>query len=388
MEYLLNSDERRMLEEVRQFIKEEATPELREEAHRLEFIFGGEEARKFFKKFGAKGWLCPCWPKEYGGLEASEMFMYAVRNEMAYEGLPYHFAGAHMVGPSILRIGSEKHKKKFLPKLAGGEMEICVGYSEPSAGSDLVSLEMQAVDKGDHFLVNGQKTFNTHAHVSEYHWLAVRTDPAAPKHKGISLLLVDLKSPGITIGPLISMANTRTNEVYYDNVKVPKENLVGELNCGFKYIMSALDFERMFPYGNYQKFFENLVDYVKTETRNGKPLSKDPLVRQKIAELASELEVIKHLYYRLAHILDQGEIPNYQTSMEKIVLCTFEQKLANAALDIIGPLGQLKHGSKHEVLDGMAEWQYRFTVVETIVAGTNEIQRNIMAQRGLGLPRG
>jgi len=387
MELYLNSEEQKVLAEVRQFLKEEVTPELREESHHLEYIYGGEEGRKFIKKFAKNGWLTPCWPKELGGLGSSEKLMYAIRNEMAYARTPIHFAGAHMAGPSILRYGSEEMKKEYLPRLSSGEIEFALGYSEPAAGSDLMGLEMHAVEQDDYFIVNGQKTFNTHAHVADYHWLAVRTNLEGPKHKGISILIVDLKSPGITVRPMTTMADTRTNEVFYDNVKVPRKNLVGELNSGFKYIMAALDFERMFPFGHYKKFYEDLVAYTKTATRNGKPLAKDPLIRQKLAQHEIELQVISHLYFHLAHMLDNGKIPNYQASMEKNFLCEFEQRLANTAMEILGKLGQLKTGSKHAILDGLPEWLYRWTIIETIYGGTAEIQRNIMAQRGLGLPR-
>lgn len=387
MRPILNHEEQQILEEVRRFLEAEVTPELLEESHHLEYIYGGQEGRKFVQKFAPKGWLTPCWPKEFGGLETSEMLMYAIRNEMAYHRVPIHFAGAHMAGPSILRYGNEEMKKEYLPRLARGEIEFALGYSEPAAGSDLMGLEMNAVDKGDHFLVNGQKTFNTHAHVADYHWLAVRTNLEGPKHKGISILIVDLKTPGITVRPMITMAGTRTNEVFYDNVKVPRHNLVGEINSGFKYIMAALDFERMFPWGHYKRFFEELLEYTKTATRNGKPLAKDPLVRQKLAQHEIDLEVIQHLYFNLAHLLDQGKIPNYQASMEKNFLSEFEQRLSNTAMEILGPMGQLKTGSKHAVLNGFPEWLYRWTVIETIYGGSAEIQRNIMAQRGLGLPR-
>ncbi|ABB32426.1 acyl-CoA dehydrogenase [Geobacter metallireducens GS-15] len=387
MEIELNSRESAILEEVRRFLKSEVTPELLAESHHLEYIYGGEEGRKFVRKFAANGWLTPCWPEEYGGLNSSEMLMYAIRNEMAYARVPIHFAGAHMAGPSILRYGNDDLKKNYLLRLASGEIEFALGYSEPAAGSDLMGLEMRAADKGDHLIVNGQKTFNTHAHVADYHWLAVRTNLEGPKHKGISILIVDLKSPGITIRPMITMAGTRTNEVFYDDVVVPRANLVGEINSGFKYIMAALDFERMFPFGHYKKFYEDLVAYLKTVTRNGMPLTKDPLVRQKLAQLEIELEIIHHLYFQLAHMLDNGKIPNYQASMEKNFLTDFEQRLANTALEILGARGQLREGANGAILDGLPEWLYRWTVIETIYGGTAEIQRNIMAQRGLGLPR-
>ena len=208
MDFSFTEKEKQLVEDVRRFIAKESSPELLKESLEAEYIPGGPLSNRFFRKFGAKGWLAPSWPKKYGGLEYSEMMTYIIRNELSYAGLPYHHAGAHMAGPFLMRCGSDELKDVFLPRLAQGEIEFCVGLSEPGAGSDLVSLEMRAEDRGDHFLVNGQKIFNTHAHVAQYHWVAVRTDPDAPKHKGISTLIVDLDSPGITIRPLISMAGT------------------------------------------------------------------------------------------------------------------------------------------------------------------------------------
>jgi alkylation response protein AidB-like acyl-CoA dehydrogenase len=384
----LTREEQKIIEEVRGFIALEKTPALLEESHALEYIYGGKEGRKFIRKFAANGWLVPGWPKKYGGLELSETVTYLIRNEMAYAKVPFQFAGAHMTGPSILRYGSDAIKDKFLKPLALGKYEFALGYSEPSAGSDLMSLEMAAEDKGDHFLVNGQKTFNTHAHVADYHWLAVRTDQNAPRHKGISILIVDLKSEGITIRPMISLAGTRTNEVYYDKVKVPKENLVGEMNMGFKYIMVALDFERMFPYGHYKKLLEDLVAYARETRVDGRLLSRDPLVRQKLAQLQIELDVLELAYYQLAYILDNGKIPNFQSSMEKTFFSEWAQRLANTGMELLGNGAQVKMGDRYAALKGMVDYVYRFTVIESIYGGTSEIQRNIMAQRGLGLPRG
>jgi alkylation response protein AidB-like acyl-CoA dehydrogenase len=247
---------------------------------------------------------------------------------------------------------------------------------------------MRAEVKGDHFLLNGQKMFNTNCHVAEYHWLAVRTnsDPNIPKHRGISLMIVDMKSPGITIRPMITMAGWRTNEVFYDNVKVPKENLVGELDRGFYYIMAALDFERMSPVGLYRRLFEELMEYTKETKINGKPLSKNPVIRQKLAEVAIELEAAQLLYYRLAYLLDRGEVTNYQASMQKVFITESGQHLTNIGMQIMGYYGQLEQDSKWAPLQGKMQYFYRDSIVGTIYGGTSEIQRNVIALRGLGLP--
>ncbi|MDY7032578.1 MAG: acyl-CoA dehydrogenase family protein [Thermodesulfobacteriota bacterium] len=387
MDFEFNREEQELLEEVRDFIKKESTPEMLKETEEQGDIYGAPEGRKIIQKMAAKGWLTPTWAKEYGGLEASETVAYMIREEMGYNGLPFGFVAAHMAGPTILRFGSDEMKKAWLPRIASGELEFALGYTEPQAGSDLSALSMRAEDKGDHFILNGTKLFNTSCHIADCHWLACRTGFDGPRHKGVSMMIVDLKSPGITIGPLITMAGWRTNEVFYEDVRVPKENLVGEKNKGFYYLMAALDFERMFPLGRYSRLFDEIVAYTKETVVNGEPLSKKTIIRQRLAQLSIEIEVTRLLYYQLAHILDKGGIPNYQSSMEKTFATELAQRIANMGMDILGLYGQLKDESKWAQLRGKVEKYYRTSIVETIYAGTSEIQRNIIAQRGLGLPR-
>ncbi|OIP31675.1 MAG: hypothetical protein AUK23_06200 [Deltaproteobacteria bacterium CG2_30_43_15] len=387
MDFEFTKEEKALQEEVREFIKKESTPEMLKETEDMGDIYGAPEGRKIIQKMAAKGWLTPTWPKEYGGLGVSDVASYMIREEMGYHGLPFGFVAAHMAGPTILRFGSDEMKKKWLPRIASGELEFALGYTEPQAGSDLSALNLRAEDKGDYFLLNGTKLFNTSCHIADCHWLACRTDFDVAKHKGVSMMIVDLKSPGITISPLITMAGWRTNEVVYEDVRVPKENLVGEKNKGFYYLMAALDFERMFPLGRYRRVFDELVEYTKETIVDGKAMSKDPLIRQKLAQLSTEIEVTRLLYYQLAHILDKGGIPNYQSSMEKTFATECAQRIVNVGMDVLGLYGQLKEGSKWAQLKGKVEKFYRTSIVETIYAGTSEIQRNIIAQRGLKLPR-
>ena len=387
MNFEFTTEELEMKKKVVDFIKKESTPAIVKESESHGDIYGAPEGRKIVQKMAAKGWLTPTWPKKYGGMEASEVIGYMIREEMGYYGLPFGFIAAHMAGPTILRFASDEMKEKWLPRISSGELEFALGYTEPQAGSDLSALMMEAKDMGDHFLVNGTKLFNTSCHIADYHWLAARTDFDAPRHKGVSMMIVDLKSPGITINPMITMASWQTNEVSYVNVKVPKENLVGAKNKGFYYLMAALDFERMFPLGRYRKLFDDIVDYAKETIIGGKPLAKDPVIRQEIAQVAIEMEATTLLYYELAHILDKGDIPNYQSSMEKTFATETAQRITNLGMDILGLYGQLKDDSKHAKLQGRVEHSYRTSVVETIYAGTSEIQRNIIATKGLGLPR-
>jgi 3-oxocholest-4-en-26-oyl-CoA dehydrogenase alpha subunit len=386
MDFEFRPEEKRVLQEVRRFIQAESTPEMLEETLSIGNCYGGKLGRQFIRKFAANGWLVPNWPEAYGGLGASAMLTFAMRDEMAYGRVPCIFVAAHMAGPTILHVGSDEMKEEWLPRIAKGEVEFALGYTEPAAGSDLSNVNLRAVDKGDHFVLNGQKTFNTHSHVADYHWLACRTDFDAKKHKGVSMMIVDFKSPGITVRPMVTLAGWQTNEVYYDEVVVPKKSLVGEMNKGFYYLMAALDYERMFPSGGYQRLFEEVVEYARQTIVGGRPLSKNPLVRQKLAQAATELEAGRLLYYSLAHILDSGQIPNYQSSMQKIFATETAQRLTNSFMEIMGLYGQLKRGSKWAAMEGRVEHFNRWSIVETIYGGTNEIQRNIIALRGLGLP--
>ncbi|TAK28874.1 MAG: acyl-CoA dehydrogenase [Chloroflexota bacterium] len=386
MDFGFTEDQQRLRAEVRAFVRKEATPEVIEETY---WEAGwGLKSREFLKKAGARGWLTPTWPKRYGGLESSHVEDLIIAEEMSYTGArPPGLVGASMAGPTILRFGSEEQKAEWLPRIARGEIEFALGYTEPQAGSDLAALDIRAVEDGDDFVINGMKTFNTSSHFADYHWLGARTDPDAPKHKGVSLFIVDFKSPGITIRPLWTMAGWRTNEVYYDNVRVPKKNLVGTRGRGFQQIAVALDFERMFPVGPLQRLLDELIGYVKEAKAHGKPLADGEIVRHQLAEMAAEVEVCRLFGFRLAWVLDQGRVPNYESAMAKVFQTEAMNKLTHTAMKVLGPFGQLQRSSKWVPIDGMAEYHHRWQVVETIYAGTSEIMRNIIAQRGLGLPR-
>jgi 3-oxocholest-4-en-26-oyl-CoA dehydrogenase alpha subunit len=382
MDFEFSQQEENFRQEVRKFFISER--KVVDEARR-EWDSGqgfGPYCWEILQKIGAKGWLCPTWPKKYGGLELSYIYRYIIQEQMHYFTNIYATVSAGMAGPIILKQGSEQQKNEYLLRIARGEIEFALGYTEPQAGSDLAALEIRAEDKGDHFLMNGQKMFNTRSHYAQYHWLGARTDATVAKHRGISLFIVDLKTPGITISPDWTVGNMRTNQVFYDDVKVPKEAMVGEKNRGFYYILEALDYERISTAAGLERDFQELVDYIK-ENGDG----KDPLIRQKIAESAIDIETVKLLSYRVAWMLNSGKVPNYEASMLKMVVTESEQRLVNTAMQILGPYGQLKEGSKWAPLNGKFEWRYRDSLEALVTRGTSEIMRNIIAQRGLGLPR-
>lgn len=390
MNFSFTKEEEAIRQELIDFLSKEVTPEV--VAQQKKFYFGFNMwdpiTSKIIKKIGERGWLVPHWPKEYGGLGSSHKLTLLIHDEIAYFRLPALFNAALLCAPIIMKEGSKEIKEEFLRPIARGEIEFAMGYSEPEAGSDLAALQLRAVDKGDYFLLNGQKIFSSAARCAKYHFLAARTDWENPKkHQGISLFIVDLSSPGITISPMETMGDSSSNEVFYDDVKVPKKYLVGQLNHGFYYLMSSLDMERLYDIGWWRRLFDDLLEYTKQEKRNGEPLGENVLVRQKLAQLATEVEVARLLYYHVACILDKGGVPTTEASMEKLFVSELAQRISNVGMQIMGLYGQLKGESKLAPAGGDIELHYRRTVGDTIGAGTSEIQKILIAQRGLGLPR-
>jgi 3-oxocholest-4-en-26-oyl-CoA dehydrogenase alpha subunit len=382
MDFNFSSEENKFREEVINYFSEQSI--LAEEA-KNEWDSGqgfGPACWSILKKIGAKGWLCPTWPKKYGGLGFPYMYRYIIQEQMHRFTNIYSSVGAGMAGPIILKHGSEKQKNKYLLPIAKGECEFALGYSEPEAGSDLASLTIHAEDMGKYFIIDGQKMFNTRAHYAQYHWLGARTKETLPKYRGISLFIVDLKTPGITISPYFTVGGTRTNGLFYDKVKVPKEALVGEKNRGFYYILEALAYERISTVAGIENDFSEIIDYVKK-----KKLNKNQLVRNRLAELAIDIESAKLLALKVAWMLNIGKIPSHEAAMLKIMVSETEQRLISTAMKILGPYGQIQKGSRWSQLNGKIEWRYRDSLEELIVRGTSEILRTVIAERGLKLPR-
>ena len=386
MDFSFTEEEERFRREVREFLQLEVTEELIAETEAN--VGFGPQTWAFMKKLGAKGWLAPALPKEYGGMGANHTQRLILTDELLYHrAVPITLCAANIVAPTLMLYGNDEQQREYLPRIACGEIEFALGYSEPNAGSDLAALEIAAVEGGDDFLLNGHKIFNTGTHYAHYVWMAARTDPSLPKHKGISLLIVDAKSPGISIRPLWTMDGERTNEVFYENVRVPRKNLVGEKNRGFYYIATALAFERNFPIGLIRRTFEELVDYARETTRLSKALIKDPLVRQDLAQLKVEIEVAHLLSYRVAWMTDKKIVPEWEAPMIKLFGTELMHRLGNTGIQIMGLYGMLEEPSKWVPLKGRIEHIYRHASRRTISAGTSEIMRNTIALRGQRLPR-
>jgi alkylation response protein AidB-like acyl-CoA dehydrogenase len=350
-------------------------------------------AREFQRKLGRKGWLAPAYPKEYGGLELSHMKRLMLAEELAYNRTPISIEEeitVNWVGPSIMLFGTEKQKKEYLTKIAKGEIIFCLGYSEPNAGSDLASLQTRAAEVGDEYVINGQKTWCSYGHLADYCWIAARTDPGASRHEGISIFIVDMKTPGITVRPLINILNRHSfNEVFFDDVRIPKENLVGQKNKGWYQLVIALDLERSsigYAAGN-QRIIEELVNYVKETRRTGEPLAKDPLMRNELAQLVVENEVARMMAYRIAWMFSKGLHPSHESSMSMVFVSEVMRRTANAGMRILGHYGELDRDSKWVVMNARMMRMCLSSLSIGVGGGSNEIQRNIIAMRGLGLPR-
>jgi len=389
MEFRFTKEEEEFRQVIRQFFQSqsELIEKVRQEAD--SGAGWGQWTWEFMQKTGTKGYLAPSWPKEYGGLGSSHMKRYIVSEEMGYfVGRAALGIGVGMAGPVILMFGSEEQKKTYLPRIAGGEIEFALGYTEPEAGSDLASLEIRAARDGDYYIMNGQKVFSTAAHYAQYHWLAARTDPDAAKHRGISMFIVNLDSPGITIRPYITIGKMRTNEVFYDDVKVPNDRLVGEENRGWKYLVTALSFERTWFAGENMYDFDQILDYIRNTEYNGKPLADDPVVRQDIAQIATELEVNRLYGLRVACMLNRGNVPTYEAAMAKMFGSEMEYQMINIWMKLLSLYGPLDVGSKYAVRDGRPFQRYSVGATRDLLTrGTSEIMRNIIATLGLDLPR-
>ena len=380
MDFRFTDEEEAFRQEVREFLAREVSQEIRQEALESAGLGLGVHCRAFLRKLGERGWLGIDWPPEYGGQGRSIVYCFILYEELGYARGPWAGVGATIAGPTLLHLGNPKQKQDYLPRIARGEIEFTLGYTEPHAGSDLAALEIRAVEQDSHYVMNGHKIFNTTGHYGDYHWLGARTDPAAPRHRGISLFIVDLRSPGITISPIWTMAGFRTNAVYYDHVRVPKENLVGEKNKGFYHIMEALDWERIYATGDLRHTLEELAGYIQQAGAPG-------CLRQRLAELAVEAEVARLLALRVLWLLGKRVAPPSEASMCKVFGDELRQRLSRAGMEVLGLYGQLRQGSPHARLHGDMELLCRATVFSTISAGTSEVMRNIVAMRGLGLPR-
>ncbi len=356
---------------------------------------GDWEARvNWHRKLNEGGWVAVNWPKEYGGRGATVMQRLIYREELSRLGLnePMVGMGINLLGPTLIHWGTEEQKKNHIPKILKAEEVWCQGYSEPGAGSDLASVQTRAIDDGDYFVVNGQKTWTSIAQHADMIFALVRTDPAAPKHKGISYLLIDMHSPGVTVRPLVQMTGGKGfNEVFFEDVRVPRKNIVGERNNGWQVAMTTLMFER--GGGGGEGAMGEVYELARLARRiprsgNGSTAWDDSSVRQKVAEFAAEAQALRYTGYRQLTRQLKGLPPGPEGSMMKLCGTELALKIALYAMELLGPYSQLEFNAPFAVDKG--KWSFRMLAARgpTIYAGTNQIQHNIIGERVLGLPKG
>ena len=385
MDFQLSPKEEAFRDEVRSFLDENLLPE-------------GERADDFvgtwFQKIRGKRWVGFSWPREVGGGGGSIMEQVILKDEMAQRKAPplgSCFMGLAWVGPAIIQYGTDEQKSRFLPEIASGTAVYCQGFSEPESGSDLASLQLKAVEDGDDYVLNGPKVWTSGAHRATHCYLMARTDPEAPKHRGISVFIVDMDTPGIEVKPIINMFGVHYfNQIFFEDVRVPKANMVGETDRGWYVAATSLDFERsgVGRFGSNRRSLEELVRLATETKRNGRALADDPVVRNRLAELWVANEAGKSVAYNVGWMQSKGMVPNMESSISKLMGSEIAQRIHQLGVKMEGMYGVLDKGSKWAYLDGRLAWEWMDSISFTIRAGTSEIQRNIIATRGLGLPRG
>jgi hypothetical protein len=389
VDFELTREEKAFEAEVEAFLSENASPEVMDpNPEQLSQTVDTPAKRAFMRKLAERGWLGMSWPKAYGGQERSGIYDFILTEALSRWGAPQPGKGVGIVGKTIIRRASEQLKREFLPQIIRGEIEFAIGYSEPQAGSDAANMQLRATKVEGGWRLDGQKSWTTSAHFADWYWVGARTDTSV-KHKGITLFLIPMNHPGFTIRPIWTIGDERTNEVFFDGVFVPDDYVVGQLNAGFTYISEALDLERfaMMPVGPLEEKVKALVGWAREALRDGAPVRQDPVVRSRLARAVTELEVARMLQRRVISAALRDRVPTLEASEYKLYMNECGKRVANTALDLMGPEGALRAGEEGAPLGGRFERSYRYTVVDTIGGGTSEIQKNIIAGRGLGLPR-
>ncbi|MEE8475948.1 MAG: acyl-CoA dehydrogenase family protein [Myxococcota bacterium] len=392
MDFEFSDSEQAFAVEVEAFLDEHATPDVADVCREnMAQIVDTPERRGFMKKLAEKGWIGMSWPREFGGQEKEGVYEYILNEALARRGAPQIGKGAGIIGKTLIRHGSEQLKREFLPQIINAEIEFAVGYSEPQAGSDAANMQLKADRVEGGWNLNGQKTWTTSAHFADWYWVGARTNPDAPKHDGISLFLIPMDHRGLEVRAMPTIGNEITNEVFFNDVFVADEYMVGKEGSGFRYIAEALDLERftMFTFAPIEQKLEELIEYIRTAQRDDEPLRADPCVRQKIAQLTTQAEVAKVLGFKfLAAAQSVGaKPPTIEASEYKLFATQLSQRIANAMLDLAGTGAQLRVHTEGAPMRGRPDMSYRYSVIDTIGGGASEIQKNIISRRKLGLPK-
>jgi alkylation response protein AidB-like acyl-CoA dehydrogenase len=383
----LTPEQRKLRDELRayfaDFVRQRAASDLDDEVM-------GDGWRATIRQMGRDGWLGIGWPKEYGGQGRGPIEQLIFLEEAGRAGAPIPLVTLNTVGPTIAQFGTEEQKRRFLPPILAGEIHFAIGYTEPGAGTDLASLRTSAVRDGDEYVVNGQKVFTSGGHEADVVWLACRTDPAAPKHKGISILIVDTTEPGFKWTPINTMGGAFTSATYYEDVRVPVSMRVGEENGGWKMITTQLNFERVAlgPSGRIFRSLDAVLGWARqTRLADGRRVSEVEWVQMNVARVRAKAEVAELFNWRVAWGQEHGDVNPAEASAMKVFGTELRIEAANLLLEVLGAAGTLREGSPGALLQGALDREYRGAVVGTFGGGVNEVQREIIATAGMGMPR-
>jgi alkylation response protein AidB-like acyl-CoA dehydrogenase len=384
----LTPEQRAFQHELREYFAALMTPERRASLTGGEA--GGEPFRALVREMGRDGRLGAGWPKEYGGQGRTPLEQYIFYDEANRAGVPLQLVTLNTVGPTLMLYGSDEQKEQFLPRILAGELHFAIGYSEPSAGTDLASLRTRAVRDGEEYVINGQKVFTTGAHDADWIWLACRTDPEAKKHKGISIILVPTDVAGFKHTPIWVLGGGHTNATYYEDVRVPVTNVVLEENAGWKLITSQLNHERVAlgPAGRLDRHLHGVLRWAKETSRGDGSRAVDAQwVQQSLARVFAVSEAIKLANWRVASTLGEGSLNPAHASAMKVLGTQQQIECLRLLMEVVGSEGSLPDGSPGAVLHGQLELAYRQAPVGTFGGGVNEVQREIIGMVGLGMPR-
>jgi 3-oxocholest-4-en-26-oyl-CoA dehydrogenase alpha subunit len=382
------SEQEKLRDELRSYYSDLLTDEVREALHHEAGC--GPVTREIVKRMASDGWLGIGWPTEYGGQGRSQIEQFIFFDESMRSGAPVPMLTINTVGPTIMQYGTPEQKAEFLPRILAGDLHFCIGYSEPGAGTDLAALRTRAVRDGDEYVVNGQKMWTSLASDADYCWLAVRTDPDAPKHKGISILILDMKSEGITVDPLHLLSSHDINATFFDDVRVPAANVVGGENNGWGLIMNQLNHERVTlcssglleqSYHEVRRWAQETVD------ADGRRVIDREWVQLNLAKVHAGLEFLRLINWKVAWTATEGHLDISDASTIKVFGTEFYLEAFRLLMEVLGPEAYLQRGSSSAVLSGRLEMNYRSLLILTFGGGTNEIQRDLIAMFGLELPR-
>jgi hypothetical protein len=391
MEFAFTAEEQAFREDVRRFVAEH--PGERFSLDGMDAGYGsGAHSRAFMGALGARGWIAMTWPRAFGGAERPMFFKLILLEELAAAGAPFGpLAGSWQTADAIIEYGTERLRREMLPAVAQGKATFWQGYSEPGAGSDLLSLTTEAKRDGESWIIRGHKIWSSHAGIATHGLVFTRTSRETRRSRGFSMFVVPNGAPGIDVRPIRSLTGEIYHyEVFLDDVRVPADLMLGPEGEGFQALLNGLDSDRF--WGRYYKapalerVLRQLVEYANTTMAGGAPLARDPVVRRRLAGMAADIAALRTLFYRAACLLRDGATITYETAVAKVMADELGQKLARLGMDLLGPWGPLREGSRHARLGGRISHDYLTSLGHTIAGGTAEVLRTTIAVRGLGLP--